>query len=118
MMVRILLLAATILLPSALPAVSKGSAVIHDEPFDAHHIGDLPADVRQYIAAICKGPAAARHDFAVYLPRERRWRINLEYLRCTGLGEFRRGSQCEDVDFIEVGTHYRLASKAYRDCGY
>ena len=118
MIVRILLLATTILFSSQIPAASKGSAVIHDDPFNPHHIDDLPADVRQYIAAICKSPASAHHDFATYSPREKRWRINLEYLRCGGLGEYRRGNQCMDVDFIEVGTRYRLASKAYRDCGY
>ena len=118
MMVRILLLVATILLSSELPAASKGSAGIHEDPFNPHHIDDLPADVRQYIATICKSPASAQHDFAVYLPHEKRWRINLEYLRCNGLGEFRRGNQCEDVDFIEVASHYRLASRAYRACGF
>ena len=118
MIVRILLFAATILLSSALPAVSKGSNPIHDDPYNPHHIDDLPDDVRQYIANICKGPAAALHDFAVYLPNQRLWRINLEYLNCTGLGEYRRGNQCMDVDFVEVGTRFRLASKAYRDCGY
>lgn len=25
-------------------------------------------------------------------PQERRWRLNLEYLQCAGLGEFRRGN--------------------------
>ena len=118
MIVRILLLATTILFSSQIPAASKGSAVIHDDPFNPHHIDDLPADVRQYIAAICKSPASAQHDFAVYLPHEKRWRINLEYLRCNGLGEYRRGNQCLDVDFVEVGTRFRVASKAYRACGF
>jgi hypothetical protein len=118
MIVRILLLATTILLSSEFPAASKGSAVIHEDLYDPHHIDDLPADVRQYITTICKGPARAQHDFATYSPHEKRWRINLEYLRCNGLGEYRRGNQCLDVDFIEVGTRYRLTSKVYRDCGY
>jgi hypothetical protein len=118
MIVRTLLLTTTILLSGVLSAVSKGSNVIHDDPYNPHHIDDLPADVRQYIASICKGPAAARHDFAVYLPNQRRWRINLEYLSCSGLGEYRRGNQCLDVDFVEMGMRYRLASKTYRDCGY
>ena len=118
MIVRILLLATTIFLPSVLPATSKGSAVIHDDPWNPHNIDDLPSEVRQYIAGICKGPASAQHEFATYSPREKRWRINLEYLRCNGLGEYRRGSQCLDVDFIEVGTRYRLGTKVYRDCGY
>jgi hypothetical protein len=78
----------------------------------------MPADVRQYIARICKDEASAAHDFATYSPRVKRWRINLEYLRCNGLGEYRRGNQCLDVDFIEVGTRYRLGTKVYRDCGY
>jgi hypothetical protein len=118
MIARILLLAAMILVSREIPATAKGSAVVHDDPFNSHHIDDLPADVRQYIAGICKGPASAHHDFATYSPHEKRWRINLEYLRCNGLGEYRRGNQCVDVDFIEVGNRYRLSSKAYRDCGY
>jgi hypothetical protein len=118
MIVRILLLAASILLLSEPPAISKGSAVFHEALYDPHHIDDLPADVRHYIAEICKGTASAAHDFATYSPREKRWRINLEYLQCGGLGEFRRGNQCEDVDFIEAGSHYRLVSKAYRACGF
>jgi hypothetical protein len=34
------------------------------------------------------------------------------------LGEYRRGNQCLDVDFVAVGSHYRLASKHYADCGF
>ena len=118
MTVRVLSLAFCLLLCSELPVVSKGSAVSKDDPWNPHHIDDLPAEVRQYIAGICKGPAAAQHDFAIYLPREKRWRINLEYLRCNGLGEYRRGNQCLDVDFVEVGSRFRLASKQFRDCGF
>jgi hypothetical protein len=33
-------------------------------------------------------------------------------------GEFRRGNQCLDVDFVEVGSRFRIASKQYRDCGF
>lgn len=118
MTMRVFSLTAVLLIVGALPAAPKGSAVIHDDPYNPHHIDDLPVEVRQYIAGICKGPASAQHEFATYSPREKRWRINLEYLHCNGLGEYRRGDQCLDVDFIEVGTHYRLGSKAYRECGY
>ena len=118
MAVRTLSLALLLLLCSEAAAVSKGSAVNKNDPWNPHHIDDLPAEVRQYIAEICKGPASAQHDFATYSPRERRWRINLEYLRCAGLDKFRRGNQCLDVDFIQVGARYRLGTKAYRDCGY
>jgi hypothetical protein len=110
--------AAVLLVCSALPAAPKGSSVIHDDPYNPHHIGDLPAEVRRYIEAICKGPARAAHEFTTYLPRERRWRINLEYLQCEGLVGFRRGNQCLDVDFIEVGSGFRLGSKQYRECGF
>jgi hypothetical protein len=78
-------------------------------------------EVRHYIADICKGPPRAQHDFASYNPQEKRWRINLEYLECNGghgLEEYRRGSQCLDVDFVAVGSHWRLARKAYADCGF
>jgi hypothetical protein len=118
MIVRILLLATSLLLSSELPAASRGSAVFKDDPWNAHHIHDLPSEVRQYIAEICKGPAWAQHEFATYSPRENRWRINLEYLQCGGLGEYRRGNQCLDVDFVEVGSRFRLADKQYRECGF
>lgn len=118
MIVRMLLFAIAVLLWCELPATSKGSAVIHDDPWNPHHIDNLPSEVRQYITGICKGPASAEHEFATYSPREKRWRINLEYLRCNGLSEYRRGNQCLDVDFIQVGTRYRLGTRVYRDCGY
>jgi hypothetical protein len=119
MTARTLLLALCLLLCSEMSAVSKGSAVIRDDPLNPHHIDDLPAEIRQYIAGICKGPANAQHDFATYSPREMRWRINLEYLRCNGLGEYRRGNQCLDVDFVAVSSsRFRLVRKQYRDCGF
>ena len=104
-------LALCLLLCSQLPAFSKGSGVGKDDPWNPHHIENLPVEIRQYIAGICTGPPSAQHDFATYSPHERRWRINLEYLRCKGLGEYRRANQCLDVDFVEVGSQFRLAGK-------
>jgi len=118
MAVRTLSLALLLLLCSAAAAVSKGSAVNRNDPWNPHHIDDLPAEVRQYIAEICKGPASAQHDFATYSPHERRWRINLEYLRCEGLSEYRRGNECLDVDFVADGSRFRLAGKRYAPCGF
>jgi hypothetical protein len=118
MTVRILSLALWLLLCGVTAAASKGSAVIRNDPWDPHHIDDLPAEVRQYIAAICRGPPRALNNFATYSPYENRWRINLEYLQCNGLGEYRRGNQCLDVDFVAVGSHFRLARKAYAACGF
>lgn len=118
MRVQISLLAVCLLLCSELPALSKASAAHAEDPWDPHHISDLPDEVRQYIAGICKGPPIAQHDFATYSPYEKRWRINLEYLQCNGLGEYRRGNQCLDVDFVKVGPRFRLASKQYRVCGF
>ena len=118
MTVQASLLALCLLLCSEPPALSKGSAVHKEDPWDRRHIDDLPVDIRHYIAGICSGPPRAQHDFATYSPQERRWRINLEYLQCNGLGEYRRGNQCLDVDFVEEGLRFRLASKQYRDCGF
>ena len=112
------LLACGVLLTSLGGAASRGG-VGSDDPWNPHHIDVLPIEVRQYIAAICNGPAAAQHDFATYLPQHRRWRINLEYLHCNGLdGRFRRGDQCLDVDFVEVASHFRLKGRQYRTCGF
>jgi hypothetical protein len=115
MIVRILLMVCSLLLASELPAASQQPK---DDPWNPQHIDALPPDIRHYIAAICKGPAKAQHDFATYSPTERRWRINLEYLGCDGLRDFRRGHQCLDVDFVQVGSRFRLASKQYRECGF
>jgi hypothetical protein len=65
------LLAICLLLCSGSAAVSKGSAVYKNDPY-RHHIDDLPAEIRQYIAAICKGPPSAQSDFATYSPQEKR----------------------------------------------
>jgi hypothetical protein len=118
MAMRTLSLAAVLLLCGVYPAFPKGSSVIKDDPWNPHHVDDLPTEIRKYIAEICKGPPTAQHDFATYSPQQKRWRINLEYLQCKGLGGFRRGKECLDVDFIEVGSSYRLAAKQYRDCGF
>jgi hypothetical protein len=120
MTVRTVLLALLLLLGNELQAEAKGSAVSSDAPWDSHHIDNLPLEVRHYVTEICKGPPRAQHDFATYNPRERRWRINLEYLQCNGHGldEYRRGSQCLDVDFVAVGSRWRLARKTYADCGF
>lgn len=112
------LLGSFLLLCSALEANSRSSGVVRDDPWNPHHIDGLPAEIRRYIATICKGPPAAQHDFATYAPQEKRWRINLEYLRCDGLSSYRRGGQCLDVDFVEAGSRFRIASKRYRDCGF
>jgi hypothetical protein len=66
MRARTLLLAFCLLLGGELPVLSKGSAVHKEEPWDPHHIDDLPIEVRHYIASICKGPPSAQHDFATY----------------------------------------------------
>jgi hypothetical protein len=118
MAIRTILLALCLLVCNTQAAVSKGGGVNKDDPWNPHHIDDLPAEVRQYIAGICKSAPSAQHDFATYSPLEKRWRINLEYLRCNGLGEYRRGNQCLDVDFVAVGSHFRLASKHYAACGF
>jgi hypothetical protein len=118
MAARTLLLALGLFIFHDVQAVARGSASTGDGPWNSHHIGDLPADVRQYIAGLCKGQAHAQHDFATYSPAERRWRINLEYLHCSGLGEYRHGNQCLDVDFVEAGSHFRLVRKSYAECGF
>lgn len=118
MAIRTLTLAFCLLLCSQVPAAAKGSAVGKDDPWNPRHIESLPLEIRHYIAGLCKGPASAQHDFATYSPHEKRWRINLEYLRCQGIAEFRRGKQCLDVDFVDVGSQFRVARKQYRDCGF
>ena len=119
MRARSILLAACLLLYCELPAHSRASSSQgKDDPWNAAHIAVLPAEIQQYIAHVCKGPAKAQHDFVSYNPQEHLWRINLEYLNCSSLGEFRRGNQCLDVDFIAVGSHFRLARKSFADCGF
>jgi hypothetical protein len=101
-----------------MPAAARGVGGADDGPWNTHHLDTLPVEVQQYISGICKGRALAGHEFATYLPSEQRWRINLEYLHCDGLREVRRGSLCLDVDFVRAGSHFHLANKQYRDCGF
>jgi hypothetical protein len=118
MTVRTVLLPISLLLCSELPVLSRSSSPVKDVPWSPERINVLPVEVRQYITGICKGPPSAQHDFATYSPQEKRWRINLEYLRCSGLGEYRRGNQCLDVDFVASGSHFRLVRKHYAECGF
>jgi hypothetical protein len=119
MTIRTGLLAICVLILCQVPASPKGSGGSNKhDPYDSQHIDTLPLEVREYIASICKGASAAQHDFATYSPGEKRWRINLEYLRCKGLAKYRRGNQCLDVDFVAVGSHFHLARKAYAECGF
>ena len=118
MRIRALLLGLSLTVCAALPADARSGGVGHEDPLSSEHITVLPSEVQQYIAGICKGPARAQHDFATYLPSEKRWRINLEYLQCAGLGEFRHGNQCLDVDFVSDGSHFHLARKGYAACGF
>jgi hypothetical protein len=67
---RSALLCCFLLLCSTLEVSSKASGGARDDPWNPHHIEGLPAEVRQYIASICRGPAVAQHDFATYLPRD------------------------------------------------
>ena len=118
MAMRASLLALFFLLSNVIAADAKSSAGAKNDPWDPRHIDDLPLEIRQYIATICKSRPAAQHDFATYSPLEKRWRINLEYLQCDGLGEYRRGNQCLDVDFVAVGSRFRLVRKQYSACGF
>lgn len=118
MTIRTPFLALCLVLLSIPPALSMGSVGNKHDPFDPNHINLLPPDVRRYIAGICKGTPVAQHDFATYSPQEKRWRINLEYLQCGVIGEYRRGNQCLDVDFVATGAHFRLVRKTYAACGF
>lgn len=118
MKVRTQIVAIALLVGGIVPASARSTGTNDDGPWSGHHIQALPVEVQRYIASICKGPPHAQHDFATYSPAQRRWRINLEYLHCDGLGEYRRGNQCMDVDFQETGAHFRLVKKAFADCGF
>ncbi len=63
---RTLSLAVVLLLCAVSSAFPKGSRVIKDDPWNPHHIDDLPVEVRKYIAEICQGPPSAQRDFATY----------------------------------------------------
>ncbi|MGY2847464.1 hypothetical protein ACVIWU_002657 [Bradyrhizobium sp. USDA 4509] len=118
MTIRTPFLALCLVLLSIPPALSKGSVGNKHDPLDPNHVDNLPPDVRRYVAGICRGTPVAQHDFATYWPQEKRWRINLEYLQCGVIGEYRKGNQCMDVDFVAEGAHFRLVRKTYAACGF
>jgi len=52
MKIRTLSFTFGLLLCAASPAISKGSNVIKDAPWNSEHIDNLPPEIRQYIAGI------------------------------------------------------------------
>lgn len=90
---------AELLVQSLAVAPGEGRWVVFSRRDPSVHRYDLQGTIR----------CAAR--FRHLPPQGRRWRINLEYLRCDGLSSYRHGNQCLDVDFVQTGSHFRLVRK-------
>jgi hypothetical protein len=95
-------------------AFALGSAVIHDDPWDAGRIDRLPPDVRRAVLRLCPERPTAAHYFATYLNNSKTVRLHFEYFSCEGEVSFcRHGTSCLREEFVASGSRYRFLRSYY-----
>lgn len=97
-------------------AHARGSAVVHDDPWNPFHVDQLPPDIRAAIIHMCRGEPRAGHYFATYLNGAKMVRLHFEFLQCAEHREFRAGQYCLREDFGAFGSRYRLTRSYYARC--
>jgi hypothetical protein len=95
-------------------ALARGSAVIHDDPWDPARIDRLPPDVRRAVLHMCPERPTAAHYFATYLDNSKIVRLHFEYFNCEGkLGFCRDATSCLREEFVSSDSRYRLLRSYY-----
>jgi len=95
-------------------ALALGSAVIHDDPWDATRIDHLPPDVRRAVLRLCPERPTAAHYFATYLNNSTIVRLHFEYFSCEGEVRFcRYATSCLREEFVSWGSRYRFLRSYY-----
>ena len=94
-------------------AFACGSQVVHDDPWNAEHIGHLPPEVRSAVLRMCKDPPCAGHYFATYFDNSRLMKLHFEHLHCDGRAAFCRGESCLHQEYVSTGSYYRLTKSYY-----
>ena len=109
-----LTVAAVILLFASEPhALARGSQARHDDPWNPDHIDNLPLEVRDAVAHMCRSSPRAAHYFATYLDNSHIIRLHFENFQCGEGGRFCRGDSCLHQDYIARGSKYRLIKSYY-----
>ena len=93
-------------------AFARGALHLLDPAWNPEHIRNLPAEVRNALAHICKDPQAA-HQFASYSEGLRVLVLHFEHFRC---GD--RGARCTQVGclhqiYTRTDRRYRLLRSYY-----
>lgn len=94
----------TMVLLSTLPCLA-GAQRAPDPPWNAHHIDQLPAAIRQAVLAKCPSRASAGHYFVTYYRDE--VRLHFEHFHCEGVS-FCDKSGCLHQVYGSTGGRYRL----------
>ncbi len=93
-------------------ALARGSQVTHDDPWNAEHISQLPAEVRNALNRMCGQPPRAAHYFATYFQNSQLLKLHFEHFRCDEK-TFCTGAGCLHQEYISTDRHYRLLRSYY-----
>ncbi len=94
------------------PALTRGSQVGHDDPWNPEHIERLPPEVRSAVVHMCRDPHAG-HYFATYFDHSRLMKLHFEHLHCGDRATFCGEGSCLHQEYISTGGHYRLMRSYY-----
>lgn len=89
---------------STLPCTASAQRAA-DPPWNAHHIDQLPTDIRQAVLAKCPSRPSAGHYFVTYFHHE--VRLHFEHFHCEGV-TFCDKSGCLHQIYGLRGGSYRL----------
>src|SRR5262249_647933 len=96
----------------ASPAFARGALHLLDPAWNPEHIRNLPAEVRNALAHMCKDPQAG-HQFASYSQGLRVIVLHFEHLRCGHPGARCTQPGCPHQVYTRTDGRYRLLGSYY-----
>ena len=97
-------------------AFARGGLHLLDPSLNPRHINELPAEVRNALAHMCRG-AQAQHQFAGYSQNLRTLVLHFERLHCADRGAFCTQGGCLHQVYVSTGGRYRLLRSYYAPKG-
>jgi hypothetical protein len=95
---------------------ARGALHLLDPALNPQHINGLPAEVRNALAHMCRGPQA-QHQFAGYSQNLRTLVLHFEHLHCADRGAFCTQAGCLHRVYVSEGGRYRLLRSYYAPKG-
>ena len=95
-------------------SLALGYSNVHvEDRWNAEHIGQLPAEVRNGIKRVCSPSSRAEHLFATYFQNSRLIKLHFEHFRCGDQSTFCNKTGCLHQIYISTDGHYRLLRSYY-----